>query len=1047
MFDWLIRFSLKNRLVVVAAAALVLVYGTYSLLMLPVDVFPDLNRPTVTIMTEAEGLAPEEVETLVTVPLERVLNGAPGVERVRSTSGIGLSVVYVEFEWSTDIYRNRQLVAERLASAAEQLPEGITPQMGPVASIMGEIMLVGVQGEGVSPMDLRTQADWVIRPRLLTIPGVAQVIPIGGEVRQVHVIVDPAKLAGAGISLEDVAKAVEEANKNATGGYVDRRGLEFLVRALGRAGPADIAKTVVAMNNGVPVLLAQVARVEEGARVKRGDASVNAKPAVILSVQKQPGADTVALTAQIDRAVKDLERSMPQGITLNPNLFRQATFIQSSIHNVVEALRDGAILVAVVLFLFLLNLRTTAITLTAIPLSFIVAGLVFKAFGLSVNTMTLGGLAVAIGELVDDAIVDVENVYRRLRENKMLPAPRPALDVIRDASNEVRSSIVYATILVVLVFVPLFAMSGIEGRLFAPLGVAYIVSILASLVVSLTVTPALCSYLLPSMKAGEHEDGWLVRKLKALDLRVLRVSLSRPTAVMAVAGALVVAAAVVVPFLGGEFLPPFNEGTLTVNVLARPGTSLEESNRLGKLAEELVREVPEVASTGRRTGRAELDEHAEGVHYSEVDVDLKSSGRRREDILNDVRAQLAKVPGVIISVGQPISHRLDHLLSGVRAQIAVKIFGEDLGELRRLGKRARDAMAQIEGVTDLQVEQQVLIPQIAIKIQRDRAAQLGLNPGHVAEVLELALAGRAVTQILDGQRTIDVVVRYPPDARKDLDVLRRTLVDTPSGAKVPLSELAEVTESVGPNQVSRDDTQRRIVVSANVTGRDLEGVVTDVQRAVDGLEKPSGYYVTYGGQFESQRSAARLIGLLSIASLIGMFLVLYSHFRSTAVALQILLNIPLALVGAVAAVLLTGGVLSVATLVGFITLCGIAARNGIMMISHYIHLMKEEGEIFGEAMIIRGSLERLVPVLMTALTAALGLIPIALSAGQPGKEILQPMAIVILGGLWSSTLLDIVVTPAVFLKFGRASAERLAFGTESQRKPATGAAEGAAAST
>ncbi|NUQ75708.1 MAG: efflux RND transporter permease subunit [Polyangiaceae bacterium] len=1045
MFDWLIRFSLKNRLFVVAAAALVLVYGTYSLLNLPVDVFPDLNRPTVTIMTEAEGLAPEEVETLVTVPLERVLNGAPGVERVRSTSGIGLSVVYVEFEWSTDIYRNRQLVAERLASASEQLPEGIIPQMGPVASIMGEIMLIGVQGENVSPMDLRTHADWILRPRLLTIPGIAQVIPIGGEVRQVHVIVDPAKLAAASISLDDVARAVEETNRNSTGGYVDRRGLEFLVRALGRARPGDIAKTVVGMKDGRPVQLAQVARVEEGARVKRGDASVNAKSAVILSIQKQPGADTVALTAEIDRAVKELAASMPPGITINPSLFRQSTFIQNSIHNVVEALRDGSILVAIVLFLFLLNLRTTAITLTAIPLSFIVAGLVFKAFGLSVNTMTLGGLAVAIGELVDDAIVDVENVYRRLRENKRQPSPRPALDVIRDASNEIRSSIVYATILVVLVFVPLFAMSGIEGRLFAPLGIAYIVSILASLVVSLTVTPALCSYLLPSMKESEHEDGWLVRKLKALDRRVLHISLSHPKTVMSVAGALVIAAVAVIPFLGGEFLPPFNEGTLTVNVLARPGTSLEESNRLGKLAEDLMRAVPEVVSTGRRTGRAELDEHAEGVHYSEIDVDLKSSDRRREDILNDVRAQLAKVPGVIIGVGQPISHRLDHLLSGVRAQIAVKIFGEDLAELRRLGKSARDAMAKIEGVTDLQVEQQVLIPQIAIKVQRDRAAQLGLNAGQVAELLELALAGRTVTQILEGQRTIDVVVRYPPDARKDLDVLRRTLVDTPSGAKVPLSELAEVTESVGPNQVSRDDTQRRIVVSANVTGRDLEGVVTDVQRAVDGIEKPSGYYVTYGGQFESQRSASRRIGILSIASLIMMFLVLYSHFRSTAVALQILLNIPLALVGAVAAVLMTGGVLSVATLVGFITLCGIAARNGIMMISHYIHLMKEEGETFGEAMIIRGSLERLVPVLMTALTAALGLIPLALSAGAPGKEILQPMAIVILGGLWSSTLLDIVVTPAVFLKFGRASAEKLAFGAESHSK--TGAPSEASAST
>ncbi|WP_437505233.1 efflux RND transporter permease subunit [Sorangium sp. So ce1099] len=1027
MFDYLIRFSLRNRLFVIAAAALVLVYGTYSLLKLPIDVFPDLNRPTVTLMTEAPGLAPEEVETLVTVPLERVMNGAPGVERVRSTSGVGLSVVYVEFDWSTDIYRDRQLVAERLATVTEQLPEGITPQMGPVASIMGEILLIGVQGEGVSPMTLRTQADWVIRPRLLTIPGVAQVIPIGGEVRQIQVTVDPARLAAAAVSLDEISRALGGANANATGGYVDRRGLEFLVRTLGRARTeADIAATVIALRNGTPVTLAQVATVQEAARIKRGDGSIDGRPAVILSVQKQPGADTVALTGSIDRAVAELQRSMPAGVTINPHLFRQATFIQSAVHNVVEALRDGAILVAIVLFLFLLNFRTTAITLTAIPLSFIVSALVFRAFDLSVNTMTLGGLAVAIGELVDDAIVDVENVFRRLRENRALASPRPAIDVIRDASSEVRSSIVFATILVVLVFVPLFAMSGIEGRLFAPLGIAYIVSILASLVVSLTVTPALCSYLLPSMKQMSHEDGWLVRKLKAADRRVLGVSLRHPGAVMAAAGALVLAAAAAVPFLGGEFLPPFNEGTLTINVIARPGTSLAESSRLGTLAEQLIHEVPEVASTGRRTGRAELDEHAEGVHYSEIDVDLRASEREREMILGDIRDRLDRIPGVAVNVGQPISHRLDHLLSGVRAQVAVKIFGEDLGELRRLGKAARDAMQGVAGVKDLQVEQQVLIPQIAIKVNRERAAQLGVNAGELSELLELALAGSTVTQLLEGQRTIDVVLRYPPELREDIDALRRTLVDTPSGAKVPLSELADVTESMGPNQISRDDTQRRIVVSANVAGRDLEQVVSSIQRAVDAIPKPPGYYATYGGQFESQRSASRLIGMLSIASLAGMLVVLYSQFRSWTVALQILLNIPLALVGSVLAVVLTGGVLSVATLVGFITLCGIASRNGIMMISHYIHLMKEEGESFGEAMIVRGSLERLVPVLMTALTAALALVPIALSRGEPGKEILQPVAVVILGGLLSSTLLDIVVTPAVFLKFGRASAERLA---------------------
>lgn len=1027
MFDRLITFALKNRLFVIASAALLLVYGTYSLLHLPVDVFPDLNRPTVTVMTEAQGLAPEEVETLVTVPIERVMNGAPGVERVRSTSGVGLSVVYVEFEWSTDIYRDRQLVAERLASLSDLLPRGVTPQMGPVASIMGEIMLIGVTGSGVSPMELRTVADWVIRPRLLTIPGVAQVIPIGGEVRQIQVIVDPAKLAAANVSLADVARALKETNANATGGYVDRRGLEFLVRTIGRArGEADLAATVVALRGGTPITIGQVATIREAARIKRGDASVDAKPAAILSVQKQPGTDTVALTAKIDEAVADLAKSMPPGVTIDPKLFRQATFIQSSVRNVAEALRDGAILVVLVLFLFLLNFRTTAITLTAIPLSFIITGLVFRAFGLSVNTMTLGGLAVAVGELVDDAIVDVENVFRRLRENRKAAAPRPAIDVIRDASSEVRNSIVFATILVVLVFVPLFAMSGIEGRLFAPLGIAYIVSIVASLIVSLTVTPALCSYLLPSMRSMEHEDGWLVRKLKAADRRVLGVALKHPGAVFAAAAVLVAGAAAALPFLGGEFLPPFNEGTLTVNVIARPGISLEESNRLGTLAEQLVHRVPEVASTARRTGRAELDEHAEGVHYSEIDVDLKPGKRSREAILNDIREELDKIPGVAVNVGQPISHRLDHLLSGVRAQIAVKIFGDDLGELRRLAREARAAMQGVQGITDLQIEQQVLIPQIAVKVNRERAARLGVNAGALAELLELALAGSTVTQLLEGQRTIDVVLRYPPETRKDIDVLRRTLVDTPSGSRVSLDELADVSESTGPNQISRDDTQRRIVVSANVAGRDLEKVVTEVQRGVGAVALPAGYRVTYGGQFESQRAASRLIGLLSIASLAGMLLVLYSHFRSWAIAMQILLNIPLALVGSVLAVVLSGGVLSVATLVGFITLCGIASRNGIMMISHYVHLMKEEGEAFSEAMIVRGSIERLVPVLMTALTAALALVPIALSKGQPGKEILQPVAVVILGGLLSSTLLDIVVTPAVFLRFGRASAERLA---------------------
>jgi CzcA family heavy metal efflux pump len=1034
MFDWLIGFSLRNRLFVVATAAMVLVYGAWALVHLPVDVFPDLNRPTVTIMTEAEGLAPEEVETLVTLPIERVMNGAPGVERVRSTSGIGLSIVYVEFAWGTDIYRDRQLVAERLQTLQGQLPGRVTPQMGPIASIMGEIMLIGVQADGrlpeverPTPMALRTLADWVIRPRLLTLTGVAQVIPIGGEVRQIHVLADPARLRQFNLSLDDVERAVAGANENTTGGYVDRRGVELLVRAIGRVrSPADFEQTVVAYRGGVGVRLAQVADVRAAPRIRRGDASIDGRPGVILSVQKQPGADTVALTRQIEAALADLQRTMPRGARINSHLFRQAGFIEAAIANVIEALRDGAILVLIVLFLFLLNFRTTFITLTAIPLSFVVAGLVFKAFDISVNTMTLGGLAVAIGELVDDAIVDVENVFRRLRENRELAHPRAALVVIREASSEVRNSIVYATILVVLVFVPLFALSGIEGRLFRPLGIAYVVAILASLVVSLTVTPALCSYLLPKMKLHAERDGFLVRAVKAADRRVLHWTLSHPIKVLSGAGVLIVVAAATVPFMGGEFLPPFNEGTLTINLLARPGTSLSESNRLGTLAERLVHRVPEVISTGRRTGRAELDEHAEGVHYTEIDVDLRRSERRREQILNDIREELARVPGVVVNVGQPISHRLDHLLSGVRAQVAIKIFGEDLGELRSAAGRVRDAIREVPGVTDLQVEQQVLIPQIAIRVDRTRAARLGVNAGTLARTLQTALLGSVVTQVLEGQRTVDVVVRYPYENTVSIEAVRESLVDLPSGAKVPVSELADVSEALGPNAVNRENAQRRIVVSCNVAGRDLGAVVGDIQRAVGGVRLPQGYYPTIGGQFESQQSATRLIGLLSLASLLAMFVVLYAHFRSPFVVFQVLLNIPLALVGSVVAVFLTGGVLSVATLVGFITLCGIASRNGIMMISHYLHLMTVEGEEFSREMVMRGSLERLVPVLMTALTAALGLVPLALSGGAPGKEILQPVAVVILGGLCSSTLLDIVVTPAVFFRFGRSSALQLA---------------------
>jgi CzcA family heavy metal efflux pump len=1028
MINAILRASLHGRLLVLVVAGVLLVFGIWTTVRLPVDVFPDLNRPTVTILTEAPGLAPEEVEALVTRPIETAMNGAPGVERVRSSSAVGLSIVYVEFAWGTDVYRDRQLVSERLLLVRDQLPRTAEATMGPVSSIMGEIALVGVESPKgtVSPFDLRSLAEQVIGRRLLTIAGVSQVIAIGGGLKQYVVEPKPELLAAVDLSLNDVVEAVEGANINTTGGFVSQGGRELVVRNLGRTTDlGELGATPVgAFRNGVPIPLAAVAEVTVGTAPKRGDAGVNTRPAVILMVQKQPGTDTIKLTERIEEVLRQVGASMPADVQTRL-LFRQATFIEASIHNVEAALRDGAILVTIVLFIFLLNFRTTAITLTAIPLSLVVTAIVMQLCGQSINTMTLGGIAIAMGELVDDAIVDVENVFRRLRENRANPNPRPALQVVFDASAEVRTSIVYATILVILVFLPLFFLGGIEGRLFAPLGMAYVIAILASFVVSITVTPALCLVLLPKAKATERGDGPFVRWLKRLDERLLRRVLARPKPVVAGTAFAVVAAIAIVPFLGREFLPPFNEGTATINVLARPGTSLEESNRIGQMAERLLLQVPEVVSTGRRTGRAERDEHAEGVHYSEIDVDFKPSRRSGKAILEDIRDRLAVLSGVSVSIGQPISHRLDHLLSGVRAQIAVKIFGEDLATLRQKGAEVQAAVADVDGLVDLQTERQVLVPQLQVRVDRERAAMYGLQAGALNEWLETALAGRTVGQVLEGQFGYDLVVRLPEEIRGRPESIRTLLVDTPSGAKVPLEAVADIQETWGPNQVQHEDAQRRIVVSANVSGRDLGAVVRDLEtRVAQRVQLPAGYYVTFGGQFESQRSASRALALLSLLSFIAMFTVLYAHFRSTRIVLQILVNIPIALIGAVLAVLLTGGVFSIASMIGFITLTGIASRNTIMMVSHYLHLLRYEGERFNQAMIIRGSLERLVPVLMTALTAGLALVPLALSKGQPGKEILYPVATVILGGLLTTTLLDMLVTPAVFWLFGRPAAEQ-----------------------
>jgi HME family heavy-metal exporter len=992
---------------------------------MPVDVFPDLNKPTVTLMTEAGGMAPEEVEQLVTFPVESSMNGMPGVTRVRSVSGIGLSIIYVEFEWGSDIYRNRQQISERLNLVREQLPPGVVPQLGPISSIMGEILLLALPADPskVSPMQVREYADWVMRPRLLTIPGVAQVTPIGGEVRQYRVEIKPTQLQALNVEREHLEAALRDFGANTSGGFLESQGREYLIRQIGRTSRLeDLQNVVVAVKNGQAIVLKQVADVKLAPALKRGDAGYNGKPAVILSVQKQPSADSVTVTREVERAIAELGKSLPPGVEAPQFLFKQANFIEHSVSNVQEALRDGAMLVAVILFLFLLNVRTTLISLTAIPVSLLVTALVFHYFGLSINTMTLGGLAIAIGELVDDAVVGVENVLRRLKLNSALAVPRPVQEVIASATLEVRSAIVYATVIIVLVFVPLFVLPGIEGRLFTPLGIAYIVSILASMVVSITITPVMALYLLPKMKQMGHGDSPLVIQLKRRDAALLHWSFGHTRALLIAALMAVVAAAATIPFFPRAFLPPFNEGTLTVNVVLNPGTSLAESNRIGTLAEQIVAGVPEVTQVGRRTGRAELDEHAEGVHYTEMDVDLKTSGRSREAIINDLRTRLSVLPAVS-NVGQPISHRLDHLLSGVRAQIALKVYGDDLDTLRSLADDIRTRLARIPGITDLAVEKQVLIPQIKIHVDYEQAAQYAVAPGALLRSLEQMIEGERVTQIIEGNRRFDLIVRLPESGRS-LQELANLLIETPSGS-VPLSKLARIEDGEGPNQVSRENSRRRIVISANTDGRDMSRVIADIRAELAAKPLPEGYFTALEGQFQAQEQASRLIALLAAVSLSMIFLVLYSRYRSTALTLIIMGNIPLALVGSVMALWISGQALSVAALVGFITLTGISTRNGILKISHYINLCAFEGEVFSQKMIVRGSLERLTPVLMTALVAAFALVPLLVSADAPGKEVLHPVAVVIFGGLISSTLLDTLLTPLMFWRWGRAPLERL----------------------
>ena len=1030
MFDRIVAFSLRSRVLILIAAAALIVLGIRSASQLPVDVLPNLNRPVVTILVEAPGLAPPEVETLVARPIETAMSGVPGVERVRSVSGIGLAVVYIEFGWSEEVYRARQQVSERLALVREQLPEGIAPQMGPVTSIMGEIMLVAIPYGAASPMQAREVADFQIRPRLLTIPGVAQVIPIGGEVRQYRVSPDLPAMTAAGVKLAEVEDALRAFGTNTGGGFVDQFDQEYLIRNVARTTRIEDLRTlVVADGASGPVRLSQVASVDFAAAFRRGDAGYNGRPAVVVAVQKQPTASTIAVTRQVETALAEISAGLPAGMRAAQVQFRQANFIEASIDTLTTVLIEAAIVVAVVLFLFLLNSRTTAISLISIPVSMLITALVFQIFDLSINTMTLGGIAIAIGELVDDAVVDVENVYRRLRENALKAIPQPVLGVIAHATGEVRSGIIYATAIIVLVFLPLFFLSGVEGRLFQPLGVAYIVAILASFITSITLTPVLCSYLLPNLAArrAEKESG-LVRRLKDGNRRLLDWGFRNVRSILRASIAISLLAVVGATLLPRAFLPPFNEGSFVVNLLLEPGVSLEQSSKLAATAEQLLLTIPEIASVSRRTGRAELDEHAEGVFYSEMDVALKSTEADRDTVANAMRAKLAILPGSV-SVGAPIGHRLDHLLSGVQAQIVVKIFAEDLTAGRALAEQLREGIADVPGIVDLRVEKQVLVPQLDLRVDYARAASYGVTPANIADALETLSNGERVSQIVDGLKRYDVVLRLPESERTTAQ-LSNLLIETPRGP-VPLANMTDIRETQGPNQILREDGKRRIVVSANAApGANLGDIVKAVETEAATLRLPPVAFVRVEGQYEAQRESTITIGGLSLISFGLIFALLFSRYRSAVLALIVMAGVPMALVGSVIALWIADLPLSVASMVGFVTLTGIASRNGILKISHYINLVLHEGETWGDAMIVRGTLERLTPVLMTALAAGLALVPLLIDAEAPGKEILHPVAVTIFGGLLSATLLDALITPVLFRRFGRKPLERLIASTE-----------------
>lgn len=1027
MIATIIRRSLDNRLFVVLGAILLLLWGGYETSRTPVDVFPDLTAPTVTVVTEAPGISPTEMETQVTYPIETALNGAPGVRRVRSSSKIGLSTVTVEFAWGTDAYLARQIVTEKLQLAKAALPPGVeSPIMAPAASVMGEIMFIALTSENAgqhSTTALKNTADYVLRKRLLSVPGVAEILPIGGDLQQFQVSIKPERLAVYGLTIDQVMKAVEGANSNAAAGFYTQAGQEYSIQGIGRVRTVeDIGEAVIAMKDGQPVLIRHIAEVALGNAVKRGIGSTNGKPAVVLGIQRQPTANTLELTRALDSVIAEVQKTLPAGMKIENRLFRQADFIEVSIANLSLALRDGALLVVAIVFAFMLSFRSTAITLVALPLSLVVAVLSMKALGATINTMTLGGIVIALGALVDDAIIVVENIVRRLRANQAKPEKQreSGMHVIFLATKEIQGSIVFATLIIMLVFVPLFFLTGVEGRLMAPLGLAYVISLFASLLVSITVTPVLASFFLVKAKEIQHEhEPSFVRGLRALYRRVLAATLPRWKSITVFSSGLFVLALWAILHAGQAFLPDFNEGTLTVSAETLPGTSLEESAKLGQMVEMALLNHPEVIATARRTGRSPLDPHALDVHQSEIEVTLKMGERSKEVFLAALRADFAQLPGVQVVVGQPISHRIDHMLSGTRANIAIKIFGSDLQTLRQLAQQIKTSVEQVEGAVDVQMEQQIDIPFLTIKYRRDALARYGLSAQEVSENLSVAFNGLVVGKVIQGQTSLDVLVRYEPMAQGNLELLRNTLITTPSGARLPLSALADIHNDRGPYFVSRENAQRKIVVMANVAERDLKSVVNDMRlKVTQDIKLPTGYHIEFGGQFESAEQASRTLLLLGAVVVVGIFLLLFLALHSARDALLVMLNLPLAIIGGVVGVYAAGGIITIASIIGFITLFGIATRNGVMMISHIHHLVEQDEVDSVYQAVKRGAEERLIPILMTALAAGLALVPLALSGGQPGSEIQAPMAVVILCGLLTSTLLNMIVVPALYLRFG-----------------------------